>query len=219
MDNLLFDQSLLGREWLMSFEERIVLLYLLNKINPEVSLEIGTNLGGSLAPISYYSRNVYSCDVMHDKIDKDDFGNVQFCTGDSKVTVPIIIDQLNKEDAFLQFVLIDGDHSETGVKADINNILRYQPKKPLYILIHDSFNPDVRTGIIKAEWEESPYVHHIQLDFVQGVLLQSPEFNKQMWGGFALAVLLPEKREKELNFEMKYQLVFESILEISSHRI
>ncbi len=100
----------------------------------------------------------------------------------------------------LQFVLIDGDHSEEGLRNDINDLLRYRPTAPLYIVMHDSFNPDCRRGIRGAKWAANPHVHLVELDYVSGRLMPKDEDGsyRQMWCGIALAVLLPEVRTGNL---------------------
>ncbi len=213
----LFDDIFTKNEWQMTFAEKMCLLYFLNKIRPEISMEIGTYLGGSLRPISFFSKRAYSIDLEHKQTFKEQFSNVKFISGDSKIIVPKFIHELNKTDESLEFVLIDGDHSEDGVRTDINNILNYKPKKPLYILMHDSFHPDTRRGIETSAWEESPHVHHVEIDFIQGIFHQWHVFYKQMWGGFALAVLLPDKRKEKLSIIKTQELAFQSILAVSVH--
>jgi len=56
----------------------------------------------------------------------------------------------------LDFVLIDADHSSAGVQRDINNVLRYRPTRPLYIVMHDSFNPGA-ADVIMGENESLTY--------------------------------------------------------------
>lgn len=216
MENV-YDKSFLEGTWQMSNSERTALLYLLQRINPELSIEIGTYHGGSLAPISKYSKDVYSFDIDHSKFNKEKFNNAEYITGDSKITVPRIINQLNNDERNLEFVLIDGDHSENGVRTDIESILNYIPKKPLYIIMHDSFNPYCRLGILNAPWESSPYVHHVELDFIHGIFHQGKEFYRQMWGGLALAILLPEKRTNDLKILQSQALAFRLMFDMSLH--
>lgn len=199
------------KEWQMNFGEKITMLYFLEKIKPEISIEIGTQYGGSLKPISDYSEHVYSFDLFHNNVNKLDFNNVEFITGNSRKTVPIIIQELNQSKKTLEFVLIDGDHSSEGVKNDIENILKYKPQKPLYILIHDSFNPSVRSGILEANWNQSPYVHFLDVDFIHGTIFQDI---LQLWEGLAFAVLLPEKRKFQLSVLESQKTLFNSAVKL-----
>lgn len=208
LQKYVLDKEYLKNEWQMSSGEKIAMLYLLDKIRPEVSIEIGTQHGGSLKPISDYSKQVYAFDFSHDKIDKSSFNNVDFITGNSFLTVPKVIRELNKNHHNLEFVLIDGDHSSEGVKSDIENILMYKPQKKLYILIHDSFNPIVRSGILKANWNACPYVHYIDIDFLHGTIFKS---GYQLWEGIALALILPDKRQSELSISQSQETLFSSV--------
>jgi hypothetical protein len=91
-------------------------------------------------------------------------------------------------------VLVDGDHSAEGVRKDLENLLRYRPATPLFVVMHDSFNPECRRGLRTTNWVASPYVHAVELDFVPGTITASPSFLGQLWGGLALAYLKPQER-------------------------
>lgn len=214
LQKYVLSKEYLEAEWQMSSAEKITMLHLLDKIGPEVSIEIGTQYGGSLKPISDYSKQVYAFDFSHDKIDKSRFNNVDFITGNSRITVPRIIKELNKSHLNLEFVLIDGDHSSEGVKSDIENILMYKPQKKLYLLMHDSFNPIVRSGILRANWSGCPYIHFIDIDFLHGTIFKS---GYQLWEGLALALLLPEKRESELSISQSQEILFNSVNKFLDH--
>lgn len=202
--------------WKMNQAEKIFIFYFLEKIKPEISIEIGTRYGGSLKPISSHSQKVFSFDIYHGAVNKTDFSNVEFITGNSRETVPKTITELNHSEKNLEFVLIDGDHSKNGVKSDIENILRYEPKKPLYILIHDSFNPVCRSGILEANWNGSPYVHFVDIDFLHGTMYEKEIFGSQMWQGFTFALLLPEKRKSKLSLSKSQEFTYESAVQILS---
>jgi cephalosporin hydroxylase len=215
----IFNEDYMKKEWHMEYCERAGLLFLLNHISPDVSIEIGTYLGGSLGPIVHYSHKVYSFDLTHDDKLTEDFPNVDFITGDTGKTLPPLIRRLSSSRSFLEFALIDGDHTTEGVTKDIESVLDYKPLKPLYILMHDSFNPDVRLGILKAKWESNPYVYAIELDFVHGIFHERRDIYKQMWGGMALAVLLPTKRDGKLTINQSQALTFKLLLNVSAHNL
>jgi hypothetical protein len=115
-------------------------------------------------------------------------------------------------------VLLDGSKNREGETADIERLLDYRPVTPLYIVMHDGFNPEIRSGIRGARWERSPFVHWIELDFVPGYLHESPEAKNEMWSGLALAVMLPRPREGELRISESNGRVFQSMLRVSAHR-
>lgn len=192
LENALFDPAI-NENWHMQFSERAALMYVLERAKPEVSIELGTYLGGSLRSIAAASHQVFTFDL--DDRTLPGFPNVSFIAGNSAETLPPVIDELKVSAAEINFILIDGDHSEIGVRRDIENCLIYNPRRrPTFILMHDSSNPTVRKGILGAPWADNPHVHGLDLDFVPGMLYDREDIKGQIWGGLSLAVLLPEKR-------------------------
>lgn len=197
--------------WMMSAAEQAALFYLLQARKPRISIEIGTRTGGSLQVISKFSDKVYSLDIDPNvaKELSSKFKNVEFITGDSKETLPKLIQYLQNKEEEVGFALVDGDHSTEGVKTDLNNLLKYEPKAPFFIVMHDSFNPACRLGCRKAMWSESKFVHAVELDFVQGVMNPSPAYRGQMWGGLALGILLPEHRKNKFEVTARGQMIYQ----------
>ena len=107
--------------WQMTRCEKYAFSSLLQHANPEVAIEIGTYKGGSLQLISKAAKKVYSLDINSKSQEAlmPQFNNVEFLSGDSQELLPHLLNRLQKENASLGFVLIDGDHSTDGVKADI----------------------------------------------------------------------------------------------------
>jgi Methyltransferase domain len=187
--------------WRMVRPERICLLHLLKQFDPELSLEIGTFKGGSLQVLSRYSKEVISVDINPDAALglKGRFDNVTFKSGDSSVLLPQVIREINESEKRLGIVLIDGDHSEAGLRRDINAVLQLMPKRPVGIIMHDCFHPPVRAGILSADWKLNRHVHYVEVDFVNGVFTPgSPSTEESMYCGFAFALMLPEERKGEL---------------------
>src|SRR5262249_37847793 len=118
----------------------------------------------------------------------------------------------------LGFVLIDGDHTAQGVMTDVNLVLKHVPKRPVYIVLHDSFNPGCRQGMLAAGWKDCPYVHYFNVDFVGGIFFpEKGNTRPSMWGGLGLAVMLPEKRKGELKILQPYSGTFECVYPHSCH--
>ncbi len=189
----------LHENWQMADSERLGLTALLQRIEPRVAIEIGTFKGGSLSLLAQIAEMVFSLDI--DPSIPAKFGyfeNVSFLTGDSKVMLPVLLAELDEKGLYPDFVLIDGDHSAEGVKRDVAAILKYVPKKPLFILMHDSFNPECRRGMLESAWAKSPYVHHVNLDFIPGRVIETGLGRGEMWGGLGFAYLLPTPRTGEL---------------------
>lgn len=187
--------------WQMTRAERFSLLHIIKVFKPELSLEIGTSKGGSLQVLSRFSKEVVSVDIdpgVESNL-KDAFPNVAFKSGDSSALLPQLVGEINNSDKAVGLVLIDGDHSEHGVYNDINSILQLKPKRPVAILMHDSFNPPCRRGMLGANWHECPNVHYVEIDFVGGILVPGRKTaDESMVGGFGFALMLPERRQFEL---------------------
>ena len=58
----------------------------------------------------------------------------------------------------------------------------------LFIVIHDSFNPNCRKGICSVEYQHYKFVKYVELDFIPGVY-SIKKLRREMWGGLALIVI------------------------------
>jgi hypothetical protein len=218
--NTLIKDKKFRRHWQMTNCERFALQDLLRRLKPDVSVEVGTYQGGSLQVISHFSSKVISIDSDASVSDRlfGLFDNVQYCCGASQDLLPIVFQDMKNEGRDIEFVLIDGDHSTDGIRLDINELLRIKPVKRCVVIIHDSFNPDCRKGILKAEWVSSPYVQWVELDFIPGVYHEKPHdmaAARTMWGGFACVVLGPEKRKGALSVGASQQGLFDAVYAVS----
>jgi len=216
----MFDDSRF--HWQMTRCEKFAFASLLEVAKPDVAIEIGTYKGGSLNLIAKHARKVYSIDVSpecRESLSRH-FSNVEFHTGSSVQLIPAVLESIKNNSEKLGFVLIDGDHSTPGVKADIEAILEYIPQAPVYIIFHDSFNPPARQGILSADWQKSEYVHYVEVDFIPGVYHfhafdTAPPHS--MYGGLAVAMMLPDKRKGELVIHQSQRGLFETVLPHSCH--
>jgi hypothetical protein len=143
---------------------------------------------------------------------KEKFPNVEFIVGRSQETLPPLLKRLQKSNETPGCVLIDGDHKREAVKQDIDSVLQIRPTEPLYIIMHDSFNPECRQGIIESKWNANPYVHFVELDFVPGEFYCHKDYYLQMWCGFALAVMLPSERTGDVEFSANAEFLFQTVL-------
>jgi glycosyltransferase involved in cell wall biosynthesis len=186
----------LVEHWQMQDSERLALTAVLARQRPRCAIEVGTFEGGSLSLVSQFSELVFSIDI--DPIVPEKFRqleNVRFLTGPSAAVLPLLLRELERAAVPVEFILIDGDHSREGVKRDITTVLGYTPERPLFALFHDSFNPECRRGMLEVDWNQSPYVQWVDLDFVPGRLIEHPgPFHGQLWGGLALAYFSPTRR-------------------------
>jgi hypothetical protein len=209
-------------EWQMTRCEKFAFQGLVEMIRPETAIEIGTYKGGSLQVLSKYSKSVYSIDISPDCRETlgDRFDNVDFLTGESRNVLPPLLDQISESGKNLEFVLIDGEHTAEGVCADINRVLAYIPTKPLYIVFHDSFNPACREGILQADWAGCSYVHFVEVDFIPGVYHLAAFDHaeaRSMYGGLAVALMLPNPREHDLVIHQSQKGLFDIVLSQSCH--
>lgn len=222
IDELLQEQSY-ELHWQMGRCERLVMERLLSAIRPKLAIEIGTYLGGSLQVISKNSERVISLD-MDDSIEgklASRFPNVEFVSGRTHETLPKLVSHLNTEGNSPDFVLVDGDHSLEGVRDDINSLLKIQPQRNMVIIMHDSFNPYCRAGMISAAWANCPYVHSVEIDFVPGVYFAHRYDTAEagsMWAGFGCAVLAPTKRTTELTIQQSHEAVFNAVKDVSIYK-
>jgi hypothetical protein len=209
-------------DWWMTDAERLALTALLSDLRPECAIEVGVYRAGSLSILARFCKQVFALDIDPTcaALFRDQFPNVEFVTGDSRHTLPQVLKRLSTAGEPLGFVLIDADHSRDGVQHDIESLLRYTPIRPLYVVMHDSFNPECRRGIKTADWSSSSYVHLVELDFVTGRFAAAEEGDSQreMWCGFALAVLLPEKRDGDVVIHENEQLLQRTAFRASVHR-
>ena len=198
--------------WQMNDSERMTLTGLLARHKPHCSIEVGTYHGGSLSLISQYSNMVFSIDIDETIPSRFKFPNVSFLTGPSNVLLPHLLRELDKANIPVDFVLVDGDHSENGVMTDIGCLLTYVPRNPMFVLLHDSFNPACRRGMLNAGWDKSPYCHWVELDFVPGRVVEHPgPSHGELWGGLAAAYFLPAIRRRELHVNRTAQEMFEAL--------
>jgi hypothetical protein len=187
----LFYGGLLHQHWQMSQAERMAMSHLLATIQPKLAVEVGTYQAGSLSLIARHSGWVYSIDIDPAIPEKfSQFQNTTFITESSTTSLPALLARLEAERAPLEFILIDGDHSAEGVRRDLNSVLQFQPTRDVYVMMHDSFNPACRSGMLAADWATARHVSFADLDFIHGkVVQQGGPFDGELWGGLALLVL------------------------------
>lgn len=204
--------------WQMSELERMTLITILEHLKPAVAIEVGAAQGGSLQVLSALAERVYSLDVDPTVPHRlGHFPNVEFRIGDSSETLAVLLRELRAQQRPCPFILIDGDHRTEAVKRDVRALLSVPPLVTTYVLFHDSFNPQCREGIRTADWS-APHAHYVELDFVQGSFYgDETRLPRQMWAGFALAILSPEPRKGALSVWANQEAVFREMYRLSAH--
>lgn len=198
-----------GKGWQMSLAEASGLTAVLQSIQPNRSIEIGTAEGGSLGIIAHYSRMVDSIDINPDCAHLQSvFPNVTFHTGPSAQLLPPLFDQGEPVD----FVLIDGDHSRSGAFLDLKMVLSGIRGRQVHILLHDSLNPEVRGALLDMDLENHPQIAYADLDFVPGVLNSVPGYEDTLWGGLAYLRTNSEPRSGTIEVAQLCGRMFDRLL-------
>lgn len=211
------DESL---AWQMSRAEKYCLMGLMKKLSPDVSIEIGTFKGGSLQVISAYSQKVYSIDISDSprKFLDPKFTNVEFIVGDSAKCLTDIFSEIEDKGRRLDFILVDGDHTRKGVYRDLEAIFKFRHQHPITILMHDSFNPECRKGILTFLESHPQFVAYAEVDYVTGSYWHNGTY-REMWGGLALIRYDPEKNNDKLYINQSQRYLFESTYLHSVHLV
>jgi hypothetical protein len=136
-------------------------------------LELGYHRGGVTKWLSQFSEQVITVDVNEFVSNAPNlFHNVEAWNCPTlKAT-----SRIKKENLFFDLAIIDADHSRQAVYADINGIINHSN----IILMHDSFNPECRRGMIDALKNQKSHAYY--LDFIPSV-----SKNDGLWGGLAIA--------------------------------
>lgn len=202
----------------MSRAEKYCLIHLLENLNPDYSIEIGTYKGGSLQVLSKFSNKVYSIDIDNKpkkKLEKQ-FNNVIFKVGKSHEIIQNVIKEIESNNGKLNFILVDGDHSKNGVKKDLECILSCNLKHPLTVILHDSFNPQCRLGMKSVPYKKYRFIEHIDLDYIHGCF--SPNTNyREMWGGFAIIKINPKIKKSNYKIHQSQEMLFNATYLKSVH--
>ena len=160
-------------DWLMSAREKLCLIGLLNTMKPDRVIELGYHRGGATFWLSKFAKKVITVDVNEFVTNAEkEYPNVEAWNYPTLEA----IDRIKEENLFFDLAIIDADHSRKAVSADVKGLLEHAD----IILMHDSFNPDCRKGMIDTL--ESQKSHAYYLDFMPSV-----SKGDGLWGGLALA--------------------------------
>jgi hypothetical protein len=188
--------GLLQDQWQMVHAERLAFIQVIDELRPRCAIEVGTYRGGSLSALARASQVVFSIDIDPSVAERfGDFENVRFLTGRSQELLPGLLRELQHQGLDPEFALVDGSHTAEDVRTDLSAFLAIRPRRPLVIIGHDSNNPECRRGMMSVDWQSSPYVSAVELDFVPGsaqTALTKPL--DQLWGGLLLVRMDPEPR-------------------------
>lgn len=191
--------------------ERLVFVALMERIRPSLAIEIGSRKGGSLQILDRLADRVISLDVDPTVATRlsQQYPKVEFITGDSKLMLPQLLTALRDQQTLPEFIFIDGDHTEEGARVDVHNALSLAPRKRCWVLVHDTFNPEVRKGVFANCLDNYPHLHYADLDFAPGILLSSGPLKGEIWGGFSLFILEPYQRNGAIASSCAWQALWE----------
>lgn len=149
----------------MTLAERLALEGLLAWLRPRLAVEIGTFRGATLRRIAQWAQEAHSFDIDPRVLDPPP--NVTFHRGDSSRLLPGFLQDCERDGRLVDFALVDGDHSEQGVRRDAEALLRSPAVRDTAILFHDTMNEAVRAGIESIDLGAYPKVLHVDLNFLQ----------------------------------------------------
>jgi Methyltransferase domain len=181
----IFDDS----AWQMSWGERAALEGILSQLQPELAIEIGGADGGATAQIAKHAQEVHSFDLSSPHAATTQAPNVTLHLGDSHATLPVALAALAADGRNVDFALVDGDHSPSGVRRDVEHLLDSPAVANTVILIHDSSNDRVREELDAIHFGAWPKVSLVELDLVAGYMVQEERIRHELWGGLGLVVV------------------------------
>jgi hypothetical protein len=173
--------------WQMSLGERAAVEGVLSQLRPALAIEIGSAQGACLRRIATHAAEVHSFDLTEPSLPQP--GNVVLHTGDSHTLLPAFLAQLSERERNVDFVIVDGDHSEEGVRRDLQDLLDAPCLARTVILIHDTANERVRAGLDALRFAAWPKVTGVDLDWVPGRLFAEPSLHNELWYGLGLVTV------------------------------
>jgi predicted O-methyltransferase YrrM len=189
MDELQRKLGVLNSDWLMSSREKLSLIGLLHTLKPKRVLEFGYHRGGATQWLSKLSDQVITVDVNEFVLDAENqYQNVESW----RCSTLDAIEKIKDQNLFFDLTIIDADHTRVAVTNDINGVLQSSD----IIIMHDSFNPACRKGMITSLKKQQTHAYY--LDFM-------PSLNKHdgLWGGLAIA-WRSEKPGQKKEFKSEY---------------
>ena len=160
-------------DWQMSCREKLSLIGLLQCLKPKKVIEFGFHRGGATKWLSQFAEKLISVDVNEFVSEASKkYSNVE----PWKCTTGEAINKIKADNLSFDLAIIDADHSRKAVANDVSGILPHAE----VILMHDSFNPACRRGMLDALEPQSS--HAFYLDFIPSILKRDG-----LWGGFAIA--------------------------------
>ena len=173
--------------WQMSGGEQAAIDGLLTRLEPALALEVGSAEGACARRLAARVPEVHSIDLAPPTLELPE--NVHVHTGDSHELLPALLAGFAEQGRNVDFVVLDGDHSATGVRRDIEDLLDSPALGRSVIVIHDVANERVRSGVDAVRFAAWPKVAYVHLDWVPGQLFREPGLTNELWYGLGLVVV------------------------------
>ena len=126
--------------------------------------------------------------------------NINYIKGDSNSIMPILLDELKKNCAEPDFILISSEEFKLN---KLEWIKEYKPTKNLVFIITESFRKECREQMNNFDWASIKNLRWIDIDFIQGTLHQSISN-----GGFACGYISSQKKHNNLIIEKQGEELF-----------
>ena len=175
--------------WQMTLGERAAMEGVLAQRKPRLAIEIGTAEVDSLRRIGTHAEEVHSFGLATRQASVEEMSNVAFHTGDPHQLLSETLARFAEESRNVDFAFIDGGDSADGVRHAIDALLSSPAVADTLILIRDSANEQVRSGIDAVRYTAYPKVAHLNLDFVPGYMSREPDRLHELWGGLGLVIV------------------------------
>ena len=175
-----------GIEWQTQTAERLFLMGIASLIRPKVCIELGIHKGGFTQYLVDFAEILITVDVEK-RFDKlpvteyphhqtyfhhlttDEFFNVAWKDHIQKDRPGLIVD----------LIVVDASHSLWDSYNDLKNSMKYGKT----ILMHDTFNPECRSGYERAIRENTENILYHDLDAIRGCVIDGVQ-----WGGVGIVI-------------------------------
>ena len=172
--------------WQMASAEQVAIEGLLTLLEPRLAIEIGTAEGAGARRIAERVEELHCFDLGPPSLELP--ANVTIHVGDSHELLPQLLGRLAADGRNVDFVVVDGDHSASGVRRDVEDLLNSPAVGNTVIVIHDTANERGRRGLDGIRFAAWPKVTRVHLDWLPGQLFREPIVN-QLWCGLGLVVV------------------------------
>jgi hypothetical protein len=171
----------------MSSGEQAAIEGLLIQLEPRLAIEIGTAEGAGARQLAKRVGELHCFDLTPPTLELPE--NVVMHVGDSHELLPRALASFAEQGRNVDFAVVDGDHSASGVRQDIEDLLDSPAVGQSVIVIHDTANQQVRHGIDAVRFAAWPKVVQVHLDWIPGQLFREPRLLHELWYGLGLVVV------------------------------